>query len=92
VHVQHPTLRLHSEVRSNALYVMVIPPDLVEPVPLALAGLRPDYRARLRQLVRGDEIPPEIVARLLDGAPRFVWQDLAPPPASRGSASGTATG
>ena len=75
--MNRPAYRLHSELRHNALYVLVTPPDLQEPVPLALAGLRPDYKARLRELVRGDEIPPRILAALLAGMPRFVIEELS---------------
>ena len=73
------TCRLHSELRPNSLYVMVTTEDVTaEPVPLALTGLRPDSRARLRSLMRGDPIPTDIVNELASLAPRFVARELSP--------------
>src|SRR4051812_13694732 len=56
--MSRPIYRLHHELRRGSLYVVVDPPLVAaDPVSLSLAGVRPESRALLQQLVRGDEIP-----------------------------------
>jgi hypothetical protein len=55
------------------IYVVLAPPGQAQnPVPFALAGLPAEHREALRDLRRGDRVPPEIVAGLLALAPRSV--------------------
>ena len=62
------------------IYVVLSPPGRRETaIPFPLAGLPIEHVERLRELRRGDPVPPEIVAGLLALAPRSVLQPLLGP-------------
>jgi hypothetical protein len=48
----------------EALYVYLTPQASSEPVRFPCAGLRPELRRQLRDLVRGDEVPADLVRAL----------------------------
>jgi len=86
--MRRPIYRLHNELRGSSLYAVVDLPQLsADPVSLSLAGLRPESKATLRSLLRGDEIPSRIIDEMLALAPRFVSEQLAT--GGRGPSNGT---
>jgi hypothetical protein len=50
----------------DALYVYLTHTRSPEPVRFPCTGLEPSFRRRLRDLVPGDEVPPDLVRALED--------------------------
>ena len=62
-----------SMAKFQPLYVVLTPPGQGNgPIPLPLAGLPTEHIEALRELYRGDPVPPQIVAGLLTLAPPSV--------------------
>lgn len=55
---------LHHYGGREALYVYLKPPRSAEPLRLPCAGLGPSHHRVLRGLVRGDDMPPELLRAL----------------------------
>ena len=62
----------------EALYVYLTPPRSAEPMRFACAGLGPGHLRALRELLRGDDVPPELLRALevlefRQGTPASPW-------------------
>ena len=55
---------LHHYGGQSALYVYVLPPGSAEPVRLSCAGLGPGHHRGLRDLLRGEDVPAELLRAL----------------------------